>query len=57
MQDTFGGIARFLPRPRAGEGWGERVFSRAGVVCFSLTLALSQGEGTSFPPSDFLSMH
>ena len=44
MQDTCGGIARFLPRPRAGEGWGEGVLSRAGVVCFSLTLALSQRE-------------
>ena len=44
MQDTFEGIRRFLPRPLAGEGWGEGVCDRACVVCFSLTLALSLWE-------------
>jgi len=44
MQDTFEGIGRFLPRPLAGEGWGEGVCDRECIVCFSLTLALSQRE-------------
>ena len=40
----FWGIARLLPLPLAGEGWGEGVCDRDGVACFSLTLALSQRE-------------
>jgi hypothetical protein len=34
----------FLPLPYAGEGWGEGVFDYGFALCFSLTLALSQGE-------------
>jgi len=44
MEDTFWGIARFLPLPLAGEGRGEGVFGRECAAWFSLTLALSQRE-------------